>query len=308
MMIRLIFVFLFFYTLAEAKLLDYDIKPSWLKTSKFMKINILDSKELKFDDKNGIKVSELSALAYNEGKLYVLSDKGYLYHFNLSIKNNKIYKLKLKKAYRLKDKDGKKLKKSQRDSEGMVFVDNNLLISFEKEPRVELFSLKAREIKKEKIHKDLKNIDDYKNENKALEGVAYNKKYGIVTAPEVPLKKENKRFHIIYAKDNTWKFPSGGSITALEFISNDEILVLERKFNKKSKTRVATLTQVSLDTCSAGVCKSKILAKIESKKGWKIDNFEGLTKIEQNKFLMISDSQESSAQKTLLIFFEVLED
>ncbi|SMP88409.1 Esterase-like activity of phytase, partial [Epsilonproteobacteria bacterium SCGC AD-308-O04] len=193
-------------------------------------------------------------------------------------------------------------------SEGMVFVDNNLLISFEKEPRVELFSLKAREIKKEKIHKDLKNIDDYKNENKALEGVAYNKKHGVVTAPEVPLKKENKRFHIIYAKDNTWKFPSGGSITALEFISNDEILVLERKFNKKSKTRVATLTQVSLDTCSAGVCKSKILAKIESKKGWKIDNFEGLTKIEQNKFLMISDSQESSAQKTLLIFFEVLED
>lgn len=113
---------------------------------------------------------------------------------------------------------------------------------------------------------------------------------------------------MLYTENETWKFPACGNITALEFINNDEILVLERNFNKKTKARVATLTQVSLDTCIIGVCKSKILAKLESKKGWKIDNFEGLTKIEQNKFLMISDSQESSSQKTLLVFFEIFED
>lgn len=95
---KMIFILLGLYTLAHAQLLEYDIKPSWLTTSKFMSIKILDSKELKFDEIDGIKVSELSALAYNKEKLYALSDKGYLYHFNLSIKNNKIDKLKLKKS------------------------------------------------------------------------------------------------------------------------------------------------------------------------------------------------------------------
>lgn len=307
-MARLVFIFLFFYTLAQGKLLDYDIKPSWLQSSKFMNIRILDSKELTFNAMGGIKVSELSALAYYKGKLYALSDKGYLYHFNIAIKNDKIDKLKLKKAYVLKDKNDKELKKSKRDSEGMVFVDGKLLISFEKKPRVELYSLKGKKIKNEKINKNLENIDDYKNENKALEAVAYNQEYGVLTAPEVALKKQNKKFHKLYAKDKTWKFPSSGSITALEFITDDEILVLERNFNAKTKRRIATLTQIYLDKCTKGLCKNRVLVKLDTKEDWNIDNFEGLTKIAKNKFLMISDSQASSSQKTLLVLFEILEN
>lgn len=305
-MIKLLFVLLSLYILAQAQLLEYDIKPSSLKTSQFMNIKILDSKELKFDAIDGIKVTELSALAHHKSKLYALSDKGYLYHFSIAFSGDKIEKLKLKNGYALVDEKGKELKKLQRDSEGLVFVDDNLVISFEKEPRIALFSLKAKEIKNQKIHKDLKDISKYKNENKALEGVAYNQKYGIVTAPEVALKNEDKKFHILYAEDKTWKFPATGSITGLEFIEDDAIVVLERNFNSKTNRRITTLTQVFLDKCKSGICKSEILAKLDTKKGWNIDNFEGLTKIEKNKFLMISDSQDSSSQKTLLVFFEIL--
>ena len=40
-MIKIIVVLISFYVLLQGKIIMYDIKPLWLKSSKFMNINIL---------------------------------------------------------------------------------------------------------------------------------------------------------------------------------------------------------------------------------------------------------------------------
>ncbi|MCD6190834.1 MAG: esterase-like activity of phytase family protein [Sulfurimonas sp.] len=288
-------------------MLDYKITPLGMSSSNYMHINILDSKELKFEALDGIEVTELSALAYKDSTLYALSDKGYLYHFEIGIKKSKIKKLSLKKAFKLKNKSGKKLKKKKRDSEGLVFLGDNLLISFERKHRVELFSLNSVKIKKIKINKSLRDSENYESKNKGLEAVAYSKKYGVITAPELPLKNEDQEYHTLYAKDKTWKFKAEGSITALEFMDRERILVLLREFNEFSRKRVTTLCEINLNNCKKSVCKSKVLARLDSSDGWSIDNFEGLARISDNRYLMISDDNGSFFQKTLLVLFEIVD-
>ena len=288
-------------------MLEYTVTPKDLTSSKYMHINILDSKELRFDALDGIEFTELSALAYRDSVLYALSDKGYLYHFDIEIQNSKIKKLFLKKAFKLKKKSDKKFKKKNRDSEGLVFLDDDLLISFERKHRVELFSLSAVKIKKIKIHKSLRESKNYESKNKGLEAVAYSKKYGVITAPELPLKGENEAYHTLYSKDKTWKFKAKGSVTALEFIDKNRLLILLREFNELTRKRVTALYEVNLKKCKKGVCKSKVLARLDSSDGWKIDNFEGLTKVEKNRYLMVSDDNGSFFQKTLLVLFEIID-
>jgi len=276
-----------------------------MQSSHFMKITLLDAKELNFPPKDNLAVSELSALALNGENLYALSDKGYLYHFKIKIKNDHIKTLKLKKAFVLQNEKHKRLKKKYRDAEGLVFVDNKLLISFERKPRVELYSLDGIKIKNKKIHKDLRDLKLYKSENKALEALAYNEKYGIVTTPEKPLKNKNKKFHRLYTKENIYKFKASGGVSALEFIDDDTLMVLERKFNGLSFQRVITLSKVFLDNCKKNLCKEEILAIFDSSDGWNVDNFEGLTKVGKNRYLMVSDDNDSLLQKTLLVLFKI---
>jgi hypothetical protein len=45
---------------------------------------------------------------------------------------------------------------------------------------------------------------------------------------------------------------------------------------------------------------------MDSQKGWHIDNFEGLTKVGKNLYLMVSDDNESIFQKTLFVLFELI--
>ncbi len=295
---------LFLTTLLHSKLIDYNIKPKNFNQNKYMGITILDSKELKFKKYKGFKFSEISSLAFGNKRLYATNDRGHLYTFKLKIKNNKIKKLKLRNVVKLKDENKNKLSRLDRDSEGMVFINNRLLISFEKNPRVEDYSLEGVRITKQKINKKLRKIKKYQAPNRALEALAYNTKYGIVTAPEVPFK--NISYHILYAKKKTWKFRSQGNITALEFITDDEILVLQRSFNHFTRSRESVLSRVYLDGCKKkDICRSEVLFRMKSSDGWKIDNFEGLTRLDKKRFLMISDDNQSLFQKTLLVLFEV---
>jgi len=307
-MLRHIIAYTIFLSLClSANMTEYKITPKQFASSKYMSINILDSKELKFEAISGIEVTELSALAYRDDILYALSDKGYLYHFDISIINSKIKKLTLLKAFKLKTQKNKVLKKKKRDAEGMAFLGDNLLVSFERKHRVELFSLNAVNIKKQKINKDLRDRKNYHSKNKGLEAVMYSEKYGVITAPELPLKQENREYHTLYAKDKTWKFEADGSITALEFIDKNRILVLLREFNDLTRNRVTTLSEVYLNRCKNGVCESKILAQLDSSDGFNIDNFEGLTKVGKNRYLMVSDDNGSFFQKTLLVLFEIVD-
>jgi len=294
---------LFINILLHAQLLDYDIEPASDVYKRFIGINILDSKELSFKNQN---IHELSALAFENDNLYALSDSSDLYHFKIDLRNDKINSLKLLKSLKLKNKKGKALKKKKSDSEGMTLVDDELYISFERKPRVEVYSLNGDKLRKYKIQKKLRYIDNYRGKNKALESIAFNKNYGVIVAPEVSLKGEKKKYHTLYAKGRSFKFKSSGKLSALEFISDDTIMALERDFSFMTFKRVVSLTKVYLNDCNNEICESETIAKLSTSDGWKLDNFEGLTKVDENRFLMVSDDNDSFFQKTLLVFFEIL--
>jgi len=264
------------------------------------KINILDTKELNIEG-----VYELSALAYKDDKLYALDNLANLHHLSIDLKDDKINSIKLLKSVKLKDKSGFELKKKKSDSEGMVFKKNKLYISFERKPRVDVFTIDGDKVKKYKIPKKLKNIDNYQGKNKALESIAYSKKYGVLVAPELALNDENKKYHILYAKNDIYKFKASASLTAIEFINENEILSLERDFSFFTFKRKVILKKIYLNECKNTICKSELLANLDSVGKYNLDNFEGLTRISKNRFLMVSDNNRSFLQKTILVLFEL---
>ena len=301
----ILFVLLLFLPL-YADVIKYKITPNNSLHVNNQKIKILDSKFLYFKNKNDVPFHEISDLAYKNNILYFVSDEGYLYKFFLLIKNQKINILQYLNAYTLKNKKMHKLKKKKSDSEGLAFYKDALLISFERKHRISLYSKKAVKIKKVKIHHDLQNKNNYVSKNKGLEAVSFNAKYGVITAPELPLKNQDNQYHILYTCKKVFKFMADGNIVGLEFMNKDDILVLLREFNYITRRRVTSLVQVGLNHCNKKrICQSRVLAKLDSNDGWHLDNFEGLTKVDKNQYLIVSDDNDNFLQKTLLVLFEI---
>ena len=267
-------------------------------------IKILDVKVLDFEKLNGISFRGISDLAYDKKRgLYALSDFGNLFKLDLQIRNQKIEHIVLKEAYALRTKKGKKLKKKKSDAEGMVFSKEGLIISFERSPKVSLFTLKGKKIENLALNESLVEIKNYQKKNKALEAVTLHPKFGIITAPEVPLKNEDDNFHTLYALDKEWKFKASYKITSMLLLEDENLLVLEREFSYLQGYHIM-LKKVDIMNCK-GICESEVLASLKSTEGWNLDNFEGLTQVGENLYLMVSDDNGSFLQNTLLVLFSI---
>jgi hypothetical protein len=304
-------------SLLFADMVSVNIAPSLIDHC-FMKIKILDQKQLSFKHINSVKFSELSDLAYDQKTktLYMVGDKGSLFAFDSKF-TKKIEKLMPLRATKLKTKKGKRLKKWKRDSEGLVLdKKGRLYISFEGDHKVGWFHKNSAEfgamIKKYKIPKELRETKNYRSRNKSLEALAWHAKYGLLTATEFPLKRYDKKRHVIYAlKGKKWYFKAeaeeNSAIVAMEVMDDGNLLIMERSYAGILSPFVITLKKVYLDRSKNGWCQTKVLAKMNSHQGWSVDNFEGLAKVGKHRYVMISDDNENFFQKTLLIYFEVLE-
>jgi len=302
--------------LIQAKIVSVDIAPV-LKENIFMGIKILDQKQLSFSNIKGIKFSEISDAAYHQKtkKLYLLSDEGKLFTFKVKF-TEIIEDLQPLDAVKLTKKNGKTFKKWQHDSEGMVFDGKGkLIISFEGKAKIAHFHKNSnkygRMIRKYKLPKKLRDTKNYRSKNKSLEALAWHSKYGILTATEWPLKKDNKKRQTIYALNGKeWHFQAEAegksAISAIEVMDDGNILVLERSYTGLMNPFVVTLKKVYIHDCKKKMCKTKVLAKMNSHKGWNIDNFEGLTKVGKHRYVIVSDDNDNFFQKTLLVYFEVL--
>jgi len=304
---RLKLFFLLFPVFLFAQMEEFRLLPDFYDSTSFMKINILDTKYIQLKTKKGKTISELSDLAYCNNILYAISDRGNLYHFNIKM-DKKIRDLKLLQSFSLRDGEGEKLRGTERDSEGLAVYGDKLLISFERNQRVALYSKNGIELKKMKLNKKLRDKSRYIEANKGLEAVTYNDKYGLITIPEEILKGvKKKKYHTLYAKKKVWRFKADGDITSIEFIDKNTLLILLRKYRFMGN-RFTSLVRVHLDRCNKKrVCQSELLAKFDSFRGWHIDNFEGLCKVDKNRYLMISDDNGSFFQKTLLVLFEIID-
>lgn len=267
-------------------------------------IQILDVKVLDFDEVEDIDFKGISDLAYSKKQgLYALSDFGNLFKLELKINNKKIGSVKLLEAYVLRGKKGKVLKKKKSDAEGMIMTPKGLLISFERDPKISLYDFTGNKIKNLALNEELIDINNYQKKNRALEALVLHPKFGIITSPEVPLKNEDKNYHSLYSLYKKWRFKASYKITSMQLLKDNNLLVLERNFSYL-KGYTIRLSKVYLNNCK-DICKSKELATLKSSDGWNLDNFEGLTYLGENLYLMVSDDNGSLFQKTLLVLFEI---
>jgi hypothetical protein len=91
-------------------------------------------------------------------------------------------------------------------------------------------------------------------------------------------------------------------------MDDGNILVLERSYTGLTNPLVITLKKVFIKNCQNRMCKTKILAKLSSHEGWEVDNFEGLAKVGDHRYVMVSDDGNNFFQKTLLVYFEVVNE
>ena len=313
---KIFFFFLLSFGVLNAGIFSVDIAPS-TKDHHFMGIHILDQKQLVFQNIHTVKFSEISDLAYypKNQKLFMISDEGKLFIFKARF-GNKIELLEPVDAVKLRKKNAKKFKKWRKDSEGLT-LDNKgrLLISFEGRAKIGWFHKNSAKygqmIKKYSLPKELQNPENYRSRNKSLEALAWHPKYGVLTAAEWPLKKYHKKRQTVYALNGKkWHFKAEpearSAISAMEVMDDGNLLILERSFTGMLNPFVITLKKVYLNQCKKSNCKTEVLAKMNSHKGWGVDNFEGLARVGKNRYVMISDDNDNFFQKTLLIYFEVI--
>jgi hypothetical protein len=293
----------------------------------YMGIRLQGTLKLASQEVNGLKVMGLSDLAWDEDEkiLYAISDKGNLFHLHPVITNHVLTDVKVSAAYPL-TKGEKALNAA--DAEGLTLANGNngiagdsqLIISLESTPRIMRFTPTGEWLSNETLPPILRDVNNYAGTNKQLEAVTLHSYLGILTAPEWPLKQKDKEYslkgeheHTLYTLNGKqWSFPAypapNSAIVALEALEDNSILVLERAYVSKLQPIIISLRQAWVSTCSKcqGGVETKPIVAFNSHEGWLIDNFEGLTHHEGAYFFMVSDDNDSSLQRTLLNYFEIL--
>lgn len=307
---KIVFFLVNFLGLLQGEILNTQIAPT-SKSTQFESITILDQKILTFKEIGGLRFSEISDVAYDtkEKKLYFVSDEGTLFVFAASFLN-KIETLKPIGGIKLVKNNGKKFKKWRQDSEGLTLDDKGqLYASFEGRAKIGRFDQKGRMVQQYILPKKLRDPKNYRSRNKSLEALAWHPKYGLLTATEWPLKDEHKKKQTVYdLNGNTWHFNAeaeqGSAVVAMEVMDDGNLLVMERSYSGILEPFVVTLKKVYLGQGNL-MGKSELLVKMNSHKGWMIDNFEGLAKVGKYRYVIVSDDNDNFFQKTLLVYFEV---
>jgi hypothetical protein len=293
-----------------------NMAPYGIDTNQYMKIRLLDQLALSYPNIDNHHFFGISDLAYDQKneRLYMISDqKGKLFVFHAQF-GEKIENLKPLYAVKLVGKGGKDFRRWRRDSEGMALDQNGkLLISFEGHAKIGRFDTKGRMQKEYRLPAKLFNVKNYRSRNKSLEAVALHPKYGILTATEYPLKRYPKKNQTIYSlSGREWHFKAeeatNSAVVGLEVMDDGNLLVLERAFSGLMNPVVITLKKIWLQSCKRKKkCKTEVLARFSSADGWHVDNFEGLAKVGKHRYVIVSDDNDKFFQRTLLIYFEVLE-
>ena len=273
--------------------------------------------------RGGVRLSQLSGLAWDDddGILYAISDKGGLFHLQPVLEGKNLVGLRLLRAMPLREPGSDKpLGQARADSEGLNILhgrnrrkgDAELLVSFERFPRIVRYRTDGRAIGEYPLPAPLNDAKNYRDPNKMLESVCVDPSLGVITAPETPLKSEREDYTRLFSlAGKSWLYPftPGDRITDLECLGKGEVLVLQQNYRYAFSRIDVMLKRVRLTTASASqTLNPETLLSMSSKDEFQIDNFEGLTRHQGRRFFMVSDNNDLFVQRTLLMYLEILPD
>jgi len=264
---------------------------------------------------NGSKVSELSDLAWDndEQLLYALSDNGHLLSFRPVFNKNKFDDLLMVDGISLHDDKGKKLRWKNSDSEGLTLINSNnkiqgdtqYVVSFERLPRVIQYNQEGFIVKQLEIPEKLRDISNYRSENKSLESVLFHEQLGLIIGTEYSLKGKDKTQLGFYTLDgNFWSFPAhfrDGALTALTTAKDDDLLALERVYGRFFSGLKVAIHHLHINEDHI---EDKVIALFLPAEGFFNDNFEGLERHKDDYYFMVSDDNNHPTKRNVLIYFK----
>ena len=254
---------------------------------------------------------------YDEQILYAVTDGAYLLALQVVFSNNKLTTINILSHHKLLDQQGNALTGKNSDSEGLALLNHNnkivgdteLLVSFERHPRIVRYSTTGKLIGQVKIPLLMTKAASYQGNNKQIEAITEHSQYQFIFGSERPLLSDKPGKIRLFSKqkqiaelmlDN----PENGSLVGLTTLPNGNLLALERVFiNIFSGLRFKLhYLQKTGNTFS-----QKILTSINPGDGLLNDNMEGITHHKENYFFMVTDDNESAIQRNLLIYFRLPE-
>jgi hypothetical protein len=267
---------------------------------------ILDSVSVPAADRNGNEISELSGLAWDadEQLLYGVSDSGFIVHFRIAIAGDKISKIAPILVAPIEEYEGL-LSSSLSNAESVLArnstngkkSDTELVVALEDGPVIARFTPSGQFIAEIKLPAPLADGSAYINHNKRLESVSETPDHVMITAPEAPLQGEPEDVHTIYAENGaTWSFKPvqhhQSSIKDIERLPDGRLLILERTRDDASGANQAHLRLLDTASCTSGTL-CDVIDVVPSDANALAMDFEGLTRIAPDLYLLVTDEKAS---------------
>lgn len=299
--------------------LSQNLKPGD-RTGRLRFLGMLELPDVTRDSR---RLSQLSGLAWDDddGILYAISDKGSLFHLQPLFEGDILTGVRLLQSLPLRELgSGKPLLGWRIDAEGLDIVngrngrrhDAELVISKEGQPQIMRFRPDGYAIGLHPLPAPIDKRESFSGPNKMLEAVCVDSTHGVLTMPEVPLKNEREGYTRIFSVAGlSWFYPSapGDRITAMECLGQGQVIVLQQTYQTPFSPVVLMLRRVLLTPAPAGQpLRPETIVTLDSNKGFQLDNFEGLARHRGNRFFMVSDNNDLFLQRTLLMYFELLDD
>lgn len=261
-------------------------------------VQVLDTLVMANAEIDGHMVNELSGLAYDQqhGILYAVSDQGRLFSFALDLTGDKIAGLTPLSGFNLVNAEGGKMSDQGFNAEGITLNgDGTLTIISEEGPNIARFSLTGEWLADIDAPSALRDPTTLRGKNNGLESLTLHPTLGLLTAPEQPLIAEPRTTHTIHsATGATFSYDTTEigetNVKGLQILPDSRLMILERMKVTEDKSLTPWLRLLDPASCASGQLCTTEVAKIEVP-GISDANFEGLTQLEGDLFLIVSDDK-----------------
>jgi len=284
-------------------------------------VELLGALELPHQAPNGLPLRGLSGLAWDERRqlLYAISDLGYLYHLKLSLRDGRLADARVVYAVPIQGGAPDPRGRRQPDTEGIALHQDpshperdELLVSFEGTPQIDAYDLQGHWLRAYTLPSPYGQTSVYQSPNEELESVVVHPQLGILSAAEFPLRQAPQDRIDIFSLtgQHLWVARARGpdcGLADLQTTADGDLLLLERcfrafPFRLISRVRLAHLTAPLGPRQELPV---RTLFSWDSSAGWRIDNFEGLARLDQDRYLLVSDDNANPLQRTLLVLIRL---